>query len=52
VLPVVDFSLTELDDAGINPRVAEQLGLPVDSTRTRAYSSSVSALRDFARSAR
>jgi ribosomal protein L13E len=52
VLPVVGLSFTELGDAGINPRVAEQLCLPVDAARTRAYNSSVSALGDFVRSAR
>jgi hypothetical protein len=52
VLPVVGFSLTELGDAGINPRVAEQLGLPVDAARIGEYSANVSALRDFVRSAR
>jgi hypothetical protein len=52
LLPVVGFSLSELDDAGINPRVAERLGLPVDAARIGAYSANVSALRDFVRSAR
>jgi hypothetical protein len=52
VLPVVGFSLSELDDAGINPRVAERLGLPVDAARIGVYSANVSALRDFVRSAR
>jgi ribosomal protein L13E len=52
VLPVVGFSLSELDDAGINSRVAERLGLPVDAARIGAYSANVSALRDFVRLAR
>jgi hypothetical protein len=52
VLPVVGFSLSELDDAGINLQVAERLGLPVDAARIGAYSANVSALRDFVRSAR
>jgi hypothetical protein len=52
LLPVVGFSLSELDDAGINPQVAERLGLPVDGARIGAYSANVSALRDFVRSAR
>ena len=47
LLPVVGFSLTELDDAGINQQVAERLGLPVDVVRIGAYSAHVSALRDF-----
>jgi ribosomal protein L13E len=52
VLPVVGFSLSELDDAGINSRVAERLGLPVDAGRIGAYSANVLALRDFERLAR
>jgi hypothetical protein len=52
VLPVVGFSLSELDDAGINPRVAERLGLPVDAARIGAHSANVLALRDFVRLAR
>ena len=47
ILPVVGFSLSELDDAGINSRVAERLGLPVDAARIGAYSANVLALRDF-----
>jgi len=52
VLPVVGFSLSELDDAGINSRVAERLGLPVDAARIGGYGANVSALRDFVRLAR
>jgi hypothetical protein len=52
VLPAAGFSLSELDDAGINSRVAERLGLPVDIARFGAYSANVSALRDFVRLAR
>ena len=52
VLPVVGFSLTELDDAGINQHVAERLGLPAVAARFGAYSANVSALRDFVRFAR
>jgi hypothetical protein len=52
VLPVVGFSLSELDDAGINTQVAERLGLPVDAARIGVYSANVSALRDFVRFAR
>jgi ribosomal protein L13E len=51
-LPVVGFSLSELDDAGINVQVAERLGLPVDGARIGAYSANVSTLRDFVRLAR
>jgi len=52
VVPVVGFSLSELDDAGINLEAAEQLGLPVDVIRVGTYGPNVSALRDFVRSAR
>jgi ribosomal protein L13E len=52
VLPAVGFSLSELDDAGINLEVAERLGLPVDASRVGAYGPNVSVLRDFIRSAR
>ena len=31
VLPTVGFSLSELDDAGINLEAAERFGLPVDA---------------------
>jgi len=52
VLPVVGFSLSELGDAGINSRIAERLGLPVDAARIGGYSANVLALRDFVRLAR
>jgi ribosomal protein L13E len=52
LLPAVGFSLSELDDAGINIELAESLGLPVDASRIGAYAPNVSALRDFVRSAR
>jgi hypothetical protein len=52
VLPAIGFSLSELDDAGINLLVAEQLGLPVDAARIGAYSANVSALLAFVRLAR
>ncbi len=52
VLPAVGFSLAELDDAGINIELAEQLGLPVDASRIGAYGPNVSVLRSFVRSAR
>jgi ribosomal protein L13E len=48
----VGFSLSELDDAGINMEAAEQLGLPVDAARIGAYGPNVSALREFVRSTR
>jgi ribosomal protein L13E len=52
VVPAAGFSLSELDDAGINLDAAESLGLPVDIVRVGAYGPNVSALRDFVRSAR
>jgi ribosomal protein L13E len=52
VQPAAGFSLSELDDAGINLEIAERLGLPIDAVRIGAYGPNVSALRDFARSAR
>jgi ribosomal protein L13E len=52
VLPAIGFSLSELDDAGINVEAAERLGLPVDAARIGAYGPNVSALREFVRSAR
>jgi ribosomal protein L13E len=51
-VPAVGFSLSELDDAGINLEAAELLGLPVDVVRVGTYGPNVSALRDFVRSAR
>ena len=52
VQPAAGFSLSELDDAGINLDIAERLGLPVDAGRVGAYGPNVSALRDFVRSSR
>ena len=52
VQPVVGFSLSELNDAGISLQVAERLGLPVDAARIGTYGAKVSALRDFVRLAR
>ncbi len=52
LLPTAGFSLSELDDAGINLEIAERLGLPIDAVRIGAYGPNVSVLRDFARSAR
>jgi ribosomal protein L13E len=43
VLPAIGFSLSELDDAGINVEAAARIG---------AYEPNVSALREFVRSAR
>lgn len=52
VLPAVGFSLSELDDAGINVEAAERLGLPVDAARIGTYGPNVSALRDYVRASR
>jgi ribosomal protein L13E len=52
VVPVIGFSLSELDDAGLNLEAAELLGLPVDVVRVGTYGPNVSALRDFVRSSR
>lgn len=52
ITPAVGFSLSELDDAGINVDQAEQLGLPVDAGRIGAYGPNVSALREFVRTTR
>ncbi len=51
LLPADGFSLAELDDAGIDIELAEQLGLPVDAGRIGAYAPNISALREFVRSA-
>ena len=52
VVPVVGFSLSELDDAGVDLDMAESLGLPVDAGRIGAYGPNVTVLRDFVRSSR
>src|SRR5438105_2506215 len=50
VLPAQGFSLSELDDAGVDLDLAESLGLPVDAGRIGAYGPNVTVLRDFIRS--
>src|SRR6266436_3740009 len=52
VLPTQGFSLSELDDAGVDLDLAERLGLPVDAGRIGAYGPNVTVLRDFVRSSR
>src|SRR5260370_39873381 len=52
VLPAQGFSLSELDDAGVDLDLAERLGLPVDAGRIGAYGPNVTVLRDFGRSSR
>ena len=52
VLPARGFSLSELDDAGVDLELAESLGLPVDAGRIGAYGPNVTVLRDFIRTSR
>ncbi len=52
VAPAMGFSLSELDDAGIDLEIAERLGLPVDAARIGAYGPNVSSLREFIRTSR
>jgi ribosomal protein L13E len=52
VQPAAGFSLSELDDAGVDLDLAERLGLPVDAGRIGAYGPNVTVLRDFVRSSR
>jgi ribosomal protein L13E len=52
VLPAQGYSLSELDDAGVDLDQAELLGLPVDAGRIGAYGPNVTVLRDFVRSSR
>src|SRR5690348_15863827 len=49
VLPAQGFSLSVLDDAGMNLELAERLGLPVDAGRIGTYGPNVTVLRDFVR---
>ncbi len=52
VAPAQGYSLSELDDAGVDLDLAERLGLPVDAGRIGAYEPNVTVLRDFVRSSR
>jgi ribosomal protein L13E len=52
VRPAQGFSLSELDDAGVDLELAERLGLPVDAGRIGTYGPNVTVLRDFVRSSR
>ena len=52
VAPAHGFSLSELDDAGVDLDLAERLGLPVDAGRIGVYGPNVSVLRSFVRSSR
>ena len=52
VAPAQGFSLSELDDDGVDLDLAERLGLPVDAGRIGVYGPNVSVLRSFIRSSR
>jgi ribosomal protein L13E len=52
VTPAQGYSLSELDDAGVDLDLAEALGLPVDAGRIGVYGPNVTVLREFIRSSR
>ena len=52
VSPAQGFSLSELDDAGVDLDLAESIGLPVDAGRIGVYGPNVSVRRDFVCSSR
>ena len=52
VAPAQGYSLSELDDAGVDLDLAESLGLPVDAGRIGVYGPNVTVLREFIRSSR
>jgi ribosomal protein L13E len=52
IAPAQGYSLSELDDAGVDLDLAEQLGLPVDAGRIGVYGPNVTVLREFIRSNR
>jgi len=52
VAPAQGYSLSELDDAGVDLDLAERLGLPVDAGRIGVYGPNVTVLREFVRSSR
>jgi ribosomal protein L13E len=52
VAPAQGYSLSELDDAGVDLDLAERLGLPVDAGRIGVYGPNVTVLREFVRSNR
>ena len=47
VQPAAGFSLSELDDAGVDLDLAESLGLPVDAGRIGAYGPNVTGTARF-----
>jgi ribosomal protein L13E len=49
VAPAQGYSLSELDDAGVDLDLAESLGLPVDAGRIGVYGPNVTVLREFIR---
>src|SRR5437763_6399491 len=52
VAPAQGYSLSELDDAGVDLDLAESLGLPVDAGRIGVDGPNVTVLREFIRSSR
>jgi len=52
VAPAQGYSLSELDDAGVDLDLAEALALPVDAGRIGVYGPNVTVLREFIRSSR
>lgn len=52
VAPAHGYSLSELDDAGVDLDQAESLGLPVDAGRIGVYGPNVTVLRDFIRASK
>jgi ribosomal protein L13E len=52
VAPAQGYSLSELDDAGVDLDLAERLGLPVDAGRIGVYGPNVTVLKEFVRSNR
>jgi ribosomal protein L13E len=52
VAPAQGYSLSELDDAGVDLDLAERLGLPVDAGRIGVYGPNVTVLREFIRTSR
>src|SRR5258707_13536329 len=52
VAPAHGYSLSELDDAGVDLDLAERLGLPVDAGPIRAYGPNSTVLPEVLRSSR
>ena len=52
VLPAQGFSLSELDDAGVDLELPHIIKIKIDAGRIGAYGPNVTVLRDFIRSSR